>query len=821
MKARLLTGVALLAAASACRSTEPALRVEVTAATALAASCYSVELRAPGADAVLGSVRFARVAGQTDYVVAVSQGSLPAELSVTAHAWVGKGCDGTLTHNGASEAVTAKFAPGAVREVALALVVPEGADVDEDGYLAAEPWDGADCDDGDAAAYPGGVEECSGGYDRNCDGRRGCADPTCPAATCAGEPTHFVFTSPEQSIAAAACSAPITVELRDARDRLARTATGLSLTATTSSAAVTLFGDAGCASEVTAIAVARHASGSSFTLRGTIPGAVLLSLSEPRLGSAQQNVTITEAVPSALAFLTPPRTQRAGECSSVVTLEVRDGLGAPARLRSPLAVSLRGPPDAGFTTWSDPGCAAARSTLLLDAGTMSVDLYFRGTLAGQFSLSADAGSFGAPSQLETIIAGNASALRFASAPQTLSAGTCSAEVTLQATDSFGNRAPVATVTTLNLSTVPDGGLRYFTDATCSAPLTQLDVAAGSAEATFAFQGPFGGTYRVVAGGLGSATQDEVITMPWPDGYGRRRPLVVSTGPNSPTDGYRGYTLTATYDSAGDVSAGYLRADGQDLHVLAWLDGGWEEIDRELSGVNTGATTVRFKSRVDIAPNSTDVTHWLYSAAPDAGPPRSDPDNVYLFRDDFEDGGLDRWSVVSGAWTIGTEHARSGTASLKYPSESTGYRVLLAEPPVDEADVLFEAYWYLDNVNTTDFSQFVRQQGDAGLNEYEVNLTSGNLCLAKELGGWSQLSCGGSGSSGTWLRIGLGIAGTRARVFLDGGTVVPTTGVGTDFARGNIGFRKNQMNQNIWIDDVTLRRFTEPEPTVTVGPSTPP
>jgi hypothetical protein len=36
------------------------------------------------------------------------------------------------------------------------------------------------------------------------------------------------------------------------------------------------------------------------------------------------------------------------------------------------------------------------------------------------------------------------------------------------------------------------------------------------------------------------------------------------------------------------------------------------------------------------------------------------------------------------------------------------------------------------------------------------------------------------------------------------------------AAGNRGFRKHNLAGSVWLDDVTVRRYTEPEPNVSVG-----
>lgn len=67
-----------------------------------------------------------------------------------------------------------------------------------------------------------------------------------------------------------------------------------------------------------------------------------------------------------------------------------------------------------------------------------------------------------------------------------------------------------------------------------------------------------------------------------------------------------------------------------------------------------------------------------------------------------------------------------------------------------------------------------------------------------------------------------MAGTTLRVFVNGAQVNVATGL-TDLVSGNVGLEKVTVpgGSGFWVDDVVVRRFAFPEPTVALGGGTAP
>jgi hypothetical protein len=774
------------------------------------AGCLALEVRQPGGDA-LATVAFARPVDSTRWDVAVVRGAFPQTVELLVRDAVGD-CAGTTLANGQSDVAPATFDPARVVEVSLALTARDG---DGDGFVSTGEG-GVDCDDADAARHPAATEVCSGGFDLDCDALVGCDDLDCPADACAGAPARLAFVTPVPAPRVGDCQA-LTVRLEDAAARAVRPRADLPVTLGLDPATrAARYVDPGCQQPAGELLVSASSGELTLHLRLLEQGSLDLVASSEGLGPATQAWLIGRALPTHLAFSAGVAAPVAGACTSGYEVELRDAFGQAAGLEREGAVTLESTADAGWRFFADPSCQAAASVLAVDAGVTRVPFSVMGTRAGPVRLVAsspglDAGVF------DLVLApGPAASLAFTSPVQSLVAPACSAPLTLEARDEFGNLAPIppgATVSAPGATVHAGGG--------CQAPLG-ADAGVPAALSLFG-DGEGAVPVLVEAGGL-SASQVVTFSLPPPGGARWRWPLAVTTGANSPVGGYRGYTLTAAFDLAAAADAGQALADGGDLRVLRWADGGWAELDRELEPLAAGQVRVRFPSQVDLPASATDRSYSLASGPFDGGAPLADPGRVYLLVDDFEAPALSKWTVQSGAWARATDRARSGVGALKYPAEADADRYLVANPAVSEADVFFEAWWNIDNTGDADFSQFVRLQPGTPVKLYETNLEdNGGWNLAwYNNGSWTERAPNVSApAQDTWIRIGYSLVGATARVWRNGVAVLNPTAAqlypAPLYGPGNVGFRKWDVGgAGLWIDDVTLRRYTEPEPSVTVG-----
>ncbi|MCC6336204.1 MAG: hypothetical protein IT380_19730 [Myxococcales bacterium] len=775
-----------------------ALKVTLRTAEAHADTCFEVEVR--DEQASLASTRFPREQGRTSYVVAVARDFLPRTVRVSARALAGADCASATLVNGVAESVSATFDPQALVEVPLSL---EGGDGDGDGFVSIASG-GLDCDDGDERVFPAAEEQCSGLADRDCDGRPSCSDESCAGRPCAGVGAKLAFVTVPASVRPGACSGALDVEVRDAMDVPTSPSDDGPLTV---SGPVTFFAGGACAgAPLTGAALEARAV---FSFIATAPGPVTLTASAPGLSPATATVEALSGPPSGLALGAQVRAT-VGACSPQLVVGLVDDGGFRSVPAAPVVVSLSSDAGAPFGFYADLLCTQAISSLVVFDGGEAT-FHFQGQRAGAFQVRAESPQLGFAEQAALLEAGAAATVQLAPPDGgALPSATCVGPFVVSAVDAFGNPLGAPQV-----SVDAGAGVDVFTSAACTTP---------GGSASFGAIFPDEGAYTLTAtvGGV-SATQTVLVRHPGPQGSAWRWPLAVSTGARAPQGGYDGYTLLAAFDSRADVDAGRIDATGSNLRLFFRADGGWRELDRLVEGLDTASTAVRFRSQTDLPDNTSDGRYSLFAGPFDGGAPAADPSAVYLFFDDFEGGSLGKWTIRSGTlWALATDQAHSGASALRHTAETDAHAVIEAQPALAEADVLFEAWWRTSNTGDTDFSQCVRMQ-PGELTQYESNVedTAGWNIARMQQGAWAELSPNRSPpAQGTWMRIGVSIAGRELRVWRAGAQITPASGafqVPTPaLGGGNVGFRKWDLGGSLWLDDVSARRYTEPEPAVVVG-----
>ena len=322
------------------------------------------------------------------------------------------------------------------------------------------------------------------------------------------------FATAAQSVAAGACSQPVTVEVVDDLGAPRVGTAPVDLTIVPSSPALfALYADPLCTTPLSALSVAAGGSSANVWFRGLRAGLVTLSASATGLAGDAQVERIVPAAPAGLVFLTPPQVLNAGNCSQVATVGLLDAFGNAAPLAAAATMVLDAQPSAGFTFATDAACGAAVASLDLAAGDSQASFWFAGSVAGSVHVIASLPGLTDAAQDERIIPeGFATQLVFVTAPQSLPAGQCSGAVTVQAQDSHANAVVSAGAMQVSLDAVPAAGFTLFGDPGCTTPTTVTVIASQQSDATFWFAGTVAAASLVTAStsGLTSATQLEAI-----------------------------------------------------------------------------------------------------------------------------------------------------------------------------------------------------------------------------------------------------------------------------------------------------------------------
>lgn len=210
-----------------------------------------------------------------------------------------------------------------------------------------------------------------------------------------------------------------------------------------------------------------------------------------------------------LDFASAAQSTAVGTCSSPVVVERRD-LGGHLVTTGTSTLTITA--TAGLSLFGDASCATALTAPAIADGSASFSFRYRTSTAGSFGISVSAPRFGATHQTETLTAGPAAVLAFATAPQTLVAGACSGAVNVTRADAFGNPTTLGN-TGVQLSSGGAQSVVFHAMPACGgSAVSAVVIPAGSAAATFTFTATAAGTFTlgVSASGVGGASQVETV-----------------------------------------------------------------------------------------------------------------------------------------------------------------------------------------------------------------------------------------------------------------------------------------------------------------------
>jgi disaggregatase-related protein/uncharacterized protein DUF2341/putative pyrroloquinoline-quinone binding quinoprotein len=173
------------------------------------------------------------------------------------------------------------------------------------------------------------------------------------------------------------------------------------------------------------------------------------------------------------------------------------------------------------------------------------------------------------------------------------------------------------------------------------------------------------------------------------------PLSVTVGATTPFNGYSGYSVVITgFNTAALVTAGKMLSNCNDLRIAQFSGSTWTPLDRQVLNCNTTSTTVWFRLQANIVASGTDTSYSMFYGNPSAGAPPANLNNVYLWYDTFASDTVNQtptgWTVLGGGpWNVVS--AGGGTQLLRESNATAGQRnVIYVTSITNERDVWVQA-----------------------------------------------------------------------------------------------------------------------------------
>ena len=345
---------------------------------------------------------------------------------------------------------------------------------------------------------------------------------------------------------------------------------------------------------------------------------------------------------------------------------------------------------------------------------------------------------------------------------------------------------------------------------------------------------------------------------WDSDYGFRREILVSTGHNSPFNGYDGYTTRIIDFNTFSLISDKMQDDCDDLRIVHKTGSStWAELDRQIFFCNASSTEIRFKIQDDIAASSTDENYYIYYGNATVTSAPSNLSNVYLW---YDDASSDRESEYIQGRVDETAHGAplenwGDTVvwdSAGYYTYNTGdnYPESFRPASLTERDIYVEYEEYQTNAWPWDMTSgpLARWVGSgSGSNEtsnhwyyYEIAdstfqpggpyVSHDDITADNRESVIIENGVLGEFPANQWVKIGLaawGINDTNLKAWYDSSPSSQESG-GWETARFSGIHSASNDNESagqfgIWIQqdtgrfkNIIARRYIEPEPTTSIG-----
>jgi hypothetical protein len=321
---------------------------------------------------------------------------------------------------------------------------------------------------------------------------------------------------------------------------------------------------------------------------------------------------------------------------------------------------------------------------------------------------------------------------------------------------------------------------------------------------------------------------------WNTNYDYRRTITINNSVMSTLSA--GYSVVLTFDTASLVSADKMLPNGNDLRIVYWDGIQNIELDRvNETAFNSANTKIWFKAQREISASGSDSNYYVYYGFSGAANPPNNRSNVYVWWDDFSINSLakynlSKWVDIHGS---ATEYiAPTYDAANQRVSFDTGdnYASDMYPIGVNEADALIQVKFWADLSYPTDATvALVSRLNDPGPSSTHYYFHFSHGSYTSPGGSYNSWTNGERNTlmynpaSNTYWSFNsvntftYAAYGTSHKLWWneepDPTPIAFGTHSGTTSA-GRWGWAPAQVRG--WVDDILIRKYVEPEPTVSLG-----
>ncbi|MCX6012834.1 MAG: hypothetical protein NTV30_05380 [Chloroflexi bacterium] len=321
------------------------------------------------------------------------------------------------------------------------------------------------------------------------------------------------FTTPVPNFNPGKISGVITVQTQDAYNNPVNTLadTVIALTSSSSNGKFDIEASGLFNGTITSVTVAQGSNTASFYYTDTTVGYSTITAASAGLASGTHYAGIAGPVKDITFSNSELSNIEAGKASDKITIIARDSSGITAEAGSNIKINLIATSEKGkFDTNSSGAFDGSINSVIILAGTSSIDFYYKDTIAGAITILASSTGYKSISQNETVIAGPGKQIVFTSAPQLkMKPDVVSGPIIMRVRDEYGNDASLVSDTIFTLeSTSPTGRFSLDASGAFDGSITSVTLTTGGTASTFYYKDSNGGDVTLTV----SATDFSVITQ---------------------------------------------------------------------------------------------------------------------------------------------------------------------------------------------------------------------------------------------------------------------------------------------------------------------
>ena len=305
---------------------------------------------------------------------------------------------------------------------------------------------------------------------------------------------------------------------------------------------------------------------------------------------------------------------------------------------------------------------------------------------------------------------------------------------------------------------------------------------------------------------------------WDASYSSRQQLTIGNNADTPLPA--GYSVKL--DLTGEKAIDFFRQSastqpGDDIRVVYWDGSQWQEVDRYAESFTSAEVRIWFATQDAIPSNGTSEIYWAYFGNAKATDPPADPQEVFLWWDDFHLNTVSKYSVFrhEGGWRRGAMSYDEAAGRVSITTEDNVS--VLVQPPVSGRNLIIEGDLYFMRIfpDSGVYVGFVRVVDTDNLYSVRFPVSVYDAVIRKvDKGKTVEIANAGKLTYplDTWHHISMGAYEDRLEAWMDGTQIAATD---STFREGGIGIGVSQANG--YIDNIRVRKYVSPEPSVFLAP----